>query len=190
MWTEIPAGTQWYEVGLDEHDLSRMRVFPRAQWRRVADGDFRLEHILAGMRDRKETLDASFLSKVEAIGKRFGDETYPAGTVILVGVDENGPLTALDGNHRLVASLLSEMAPAKLRFLCGLSPLMSECCWYNTNLTNLFRYGRNVLRHVHRNLKAEAQALLGAEEWVGLPGRDHGEIDPQPLTDMNDIRLS
>jgi anti-anti-sigma regulatory factor len=34
-----------------------------------------------------------------------------------------------------------------LQFLCGLSPRMKECCWHNTNLATLFRYGRNVMKN-------------------------------------------
>jgi hypothetical protein len=83
------------------------------------------------------------------------------GAVILIGLNESEPLTILDGNHRLVAAVLSSFGGLnKIRFLCGLSPRMTECCWYNTNLVTLFRYGRNVLAHVIRNPETELARLL------------------------------
>ena len=38
MWRgELPADNpQWWEVQIEPQDLERVRVFPRAQWRRVA----------------------------------------------------------------------------------------------------------------------------------------------------------
>jgi hypothetical protein len=81
--------------------------------------------------------------------------------VVLIGVAENEPITVLDGNHRLAAAMLSAPdAIGKLRFLCGLSPRMMECCWYNTNLVTLLRYGRNTLVHIVRDPEAELARLL------------------------------
>jgi hypothetical protein len=76
------------------------------------------------------------------------------GPVLLIGTSEDEHLTILDGNHRLVAAMLA--APSgvqRLRFLVGISPRMMECCWYNTNFSSLFRYGRNRLKHVVRPQK-------------------------------------
>ena len=71
------------------------------------------------------------------------------------------PLTVLDGNHRLAAAILKTPEKLdKLRFLCGLSPRMMECCWYNTNLANLFRYARNATMQAIRNPEAEISLLL------------------------------
>jgi hypothetical protein len=70
-------------------------------------------------------------------------------------------VTVLDGNHRLTAATLAEPPRLKnLRFLCGLSPRMNECCWHNSNLVTLFRYGRNVLSHAAHNPEAELAQLL------------------------------
>ena len=81
--------------------------------------------------------------------------------VILIGVNENEPVTVLDGNHRLTAAILASPSRLrKLRFLCGLSPRMTECCWYNSNLITLFRYGRNVLSHAVRNPESELARVL------------------------------
>jgi hypothetical protein len=81
--------------------------------------------------------------------------------VLLIGVNENEPLTVLDGNHRLVSSMLTcPQGTDRLRFLCGLSTHMTDCCWYATNLSTLFRYGRNVLKHLIRDPEAELERLL------------------------------
>src|SRR5215470_5604762 len=52
MWRELPPDTQWWEVELETEDLSRIKVFPRAQWRAVAQGDFRALHVAELMRRR------------------------------------------------------------------------------------------------------------------------------------------
>ncbi len=81
--------------------------------------------------------------------------------MLLIGVNENEPLTILDGNHRLVASMLtSPSRTERLRFLCGFSPRMTECCWYTTNFGTLCRYGKNVLMHLVRDHEAELERLL------------------------------
>ncbi|MEO8726815.1 MAG: hypothetical protein ABI383_11940, partial [Acidobacteriaceae bacterium] len=38
MWRELPSDTAWYEVEIEPADLSRIRVFPRAHWRRFSNG--------------------------------------------------------------------------------------------------------------------------------------------------------
>jgi O-antigen/teichoic acid export membrane protein len=161
LWKEIPDGTEWYEAELTYEDLVNVRAFPRAQWRKPAYGNFSMAKIAEGVRTRPDTLDEHFLAKIANIGDRIAKETTNFGSLILIGLNENEPLTVLDGNHRLVAAMLT--APQeieKLTFMCGLSPCMMECCWYNTNLGTLFRYGRNILLNMIRNPEAELARLL------------------------------
>jgi hypothetical protein len=161
LWNEIPVGTEWYELEIDEADLGQIRAFPRANWRKLARGNFSVTEIAETMRTRQHLVGDSFLSKMTAIGNRLQREETGFSPVILIGLDEREPLTVLDGNHRLVAAILgSPSSLKKLRFLCGLSPRMTECCWYNTNLLTLFRYGRNMLARVLRNPEAELAHLL------------------------------
>lgn len=161
LWRELPLTTEWFEVEVTESDLSNIRIFPRAQWRRVAHNNFSAPEIALGMRTRSHLLDQSFVSKVADIGRGLGRDVSSFAAVILIGINENEPLTVLDGNHRLIAAMLaSPMRLNSLRFLCGLSPRMSECCWYNSNLVTLFRYGRNVLTHAIRNPEADLARLL------------------------------
>jgi len=165
LWKEIPPDTEWYEVDVNEADLRGIRVFPRAQWRRLADGNFSIVRIVESIRRRQYALDPAFLAKIAGIRDRLIQEDARVAAVILIGVNENEPLTILDGNHRITSALLASPHMLKrLRFVCGLSPHMSECCWYNTNLGTLLRYGRNMLSHVRRNPEAELARLLQTPE--------------------------
>jgi O-antigen/teichoic acid export membrane protein len=161
LWKEIPPGTEWFEVEVQEADLGQIRVFPRAQWRKLGRGNFSLPEILKGMRTRQHSVDEAFLSKIAAIRKRLRQKDSGPGAVILIGINETEPMTVLDGNHRLVSAMLeSPHRLHKLRFMCGISPRMSECCWYNTNFVTLMRYGRNVLTHAARDPQAELERLF------------------------------
>ena len=161
LWREIPQDTEWYDVEITTDDLSNVRMFPRAQWRKVANGRFSTLQIADGMRKGRDRLDAAFVTKIHAIGRRFDRQDPELGAVLLIGVNEAEPLTVLDGNHRLMAAILrSPDAIRKLRFICGLSPRMTECCWYRTNLMTLFRYAKNVLTHSTRNPAVELSRLL------------------------------
>jgi O-antigen/teichoic acid export membrane protein len=161
LWKEIPKGTEWYEVEVKEQDLDHIRVFPRAQWRKLARGNFSIREVAENLLENKNQVESSFLSKIASIEQELGDQGADFGAVILIGLDENRPLAVLDGNHRLVAAVLSN--PHKLhnlKFICGLSPRMAECCWYNTNLVTLFRYATNVLAQAMNNPEAELARLL------------------------------
>ena len=161
LWKELPENTEWFQVDITESDLDNIRIFPRAQWRRIADGCFSATEVADGMRQRPHLLETSFLAKVDAIGDQLRQPDPGLGAVILIGVSENEPLTVLDGNHRLIASMLcSPQRIKKLKFVCGLTPRMTECCWYNSNLMTLFHYARNVLTHTVRNPEAELARLL------------------------------
>ena len=161
LWKEIPQGTEWYEVEVKEQDLDHIRVFPRAQWRKLARGNFSIREVAENLLESKHTVESSFLSKIHSIGQELGQEDADFGAVILIGLNESRPLAILDGNHRLVAAVLS--SPHKLqnlKFICGLSPRMAECCWYNTNLVTLFRYATNVMAQAMNNPEAELARLL------------------------------
>jgi hypothetical protein len=161
LWKEIPPDTEWYEVEVEEADLNQIRVFPRAQWRKLGRGNFSMTEILRGMRTRQHAVDEAFLSKISAIRKRLRQKDSGPGAVILIGLNETEPMTVLDGNHRLVSAMLeSPHTLHKLRFMCGISPRMSECCWYNTNFMTLMRYGRNVLTQATRDPQAELARLF------------------------------
>jgi len=162
LWKEIPAGTEWYEAEVRENSLDQIRAFPRAQWRKVARGNYSVTDVADRIRKRENAVGSDFLAKIHAIRDRLVEESdTPAGAVVLIGLNESEPLTILDGNHRLVAAMLASPSRVQqLRFLCGLSPRMTQCCWYKTNPATLIRYGTNLLMHVLRDPEAELERLL------------------------------
>ncbi len=162
LWRELPPGTQWFEVEIERADLERIRVFPRAQWRRLARGNFGLTEVAQRVASGECTgfADEAFLLKLQQLRARL-EQGWQAGAILLIGLDQRGAFTLLDGNHRMVAALLaSPEALTRFRFFCGLSARMSECCWYETNVTTLARYGTNLVRYLVHDPQEELERLL------------------------------
>ncbi|MGH9503233.1 MAG: lipopolysaccharide biosynthesis protein [Terriglobales bacterium] len=162
LWRELPPNTQWFEVEIDRSELERIRVFPRAQWRRLARGNFGLtdvaQRIASG--ECNGAADEAFLLKIQQLRNRLEDG-WQAGAILLIGLDQRRALTLLDGNHRMVAAMLaSPETLSRFRFFCGMSPRMSECCWYETNVTTLARYGTNLVRYLVHDPQEELDRLL------------------------------
>jgi hypothetical protein len=84
--------------------------------------------------------------------------------VLLIGVDEDHPLTILEGNHRLAAAMLvsPRLVQTGFRMLCGLSPRMYESCWYDTNIPNLWTYLKNRLHNLV-DKEADVRRVLGSD---------------------------
>jgi len=151
MWRELPRDTQWWQVQIEPRDLELIRVFPRANWRRVARGNFQLSYIVETIRNgRFHGATREFITVIQSLSYRLRLE-FDNSSVLLIGVDENKPMTILEGNHRLTAALLASPAILQNRFrvLAGFSSHMTKSCWYETNLPNLWRYGLNRLRNIH-----------------------------------------
>lgn len=150
MWRELPDDTQWFEVKLTRSDLARIRFFPRAQWRRVAEGSYYVTDMVESLRVKwQESPEDEFFRKLDRITASV-QNSFEHPTVLLIGIDDRSPLTILDGNHRMAAAVLAQ-PPAdldRLKFICGLSPAMTRCCWYRTNVNTLSRYLTNLLRHI------------------------------------------
>jgi hypothetical protein len=162
LWEELPTQTEWHEVKVNEDALDLIRVFPRSEWRKLARSDYSVVRVTEGLRAGQHTLDDRFISKIATLGKQLSQGDGKFGTVILLGINERGPLTVLDGNHRLVAALLSSpVGLSKLRFMCGFSPRMTECCWYKTSPATLIRYGKHILARAVRDPKAELERIFG-----------------------------
>jgi O-antigen/teichoic acid export membrane protein len=145
LWRELPADTEWFQVEISTDDLKRIQVFPRAQWTRVARGNFSILKVAESIKRRRRAQDP-FVEKISDIREVLSEDVLSTGSVILIGLSDSDPLTVLDGNHRFVAAVL-EGKVERLTYICGLSTNMLQCCWYKTNFFNLVRYGRNLLRH-------------------------------------------
>jgi O-antigen/teichoic acid export membrane protein len=167
MWRELPADTQWYEVELTAKDLDRVRVFPRAHWRQIARGSFYVTDIVNRIREQSQTKgEDEFFSKIRLLGRLLSrDLTKP--TVLLIGLDEQGPLTILDGNHRIAAAMLASPGSVtdRFRFICGFSPSMTKCCWYQTNMGTLWRYAKNLVMHIAHDPTAEIGHYLESNPY-------------------------
>src|SRR5207248_8658885 len=101
MWRELPDDTQWFQVKLNGKDLERIRFFPRAQWRRVAEGSFYLTDMVECLRVKGEQFpEDEFFRKLRRMSTPV-QHSLVSPTVLLIGVDTTGPLTILDGNHRM-----------------------------------------------------------------------------------------
>jgi hypothetical protein len=150
MWRELPENTQWWEIELESQDLERVNVFPRAQWRRISDGNFQALHVAQRIREQvAEGKTSELLTKLHLMCSSMKLEG-PKSTVLLIGIDEHKPVTLLEGNHRFVTSLLlsREVMQRRLRLVCGFSPNMEECCWYKTDLANLLHYTKNRIKYM------------------------------------------
>ena len=165
MWRELPADTEWWVVQLEIADVARIRVFPRAQWRKIAAGSYQLGDIVQRIRSNHFGNGVRrFISKIQSLSYRLRRETDDS-SVLLIGIDERQPLTILEGNHRVVAALLAspDVLLSQFRVLCGFSPRMSESCWYDTNLSTLWRYFKHRLRNVV-DREADVELVLAAAE--------------------------
>jgi O-antigen/teichoic acid export membrane protein len=164
LWRELPQGTEWFKAGITPADLQRIRVFPRAHWRKLAGGDFRITQVAQRIIDERHGGRApdAFRAKIEELRTHFQTSgSVVPGAVLLIGLNESGPFTILDGNHRLLAAMLATpQAVDRLQFFCGLSPKMAECCWYQTNLITLLRYARNMIRQYVRGPEQDLARLL------------------------------
>jgi O-antigen/teichoic acid export membrane protein len=149
MWRELPASTKWFQVELSASDLDRVRFFPRAQWRREAKGSFYFKDVVERIRPQLEaTPRDAFFEKLRLLSFSMQDNLANP-TVLLIGIDDKSPLTILDGNHRMAAAMLGNATDqwGDFRFICGLSPDMTRCCWYYTNFNTLLRYLKNMVRY-------------------------------------------
>jgi O-antigen/teichoic acid export membrane protein len=153
LWRELPEDTQWWEVELRASDIRRLRVFPRDQWRGLAEGNFYLADMLDRIRERVESANQErFLKKLRSLSSGLErGENHSA--VLIIGVDDIGPLTIIEGNHRMAAATLVDPTAfyRRFRFLCGFSPRMTECCWYQTDLSTLWKYFKNYWTDLFEN---------------------------------------
>jgi len=165
MWRELPQDTQWWRVELDGDDLSRIRAFPRKQWRTFAAGNFYLNDMIDRIRRKVEAKDAnSFSVKMRGVTADL-EQKVVTNSVLLIGVDDYGPLTIIEGNHRMAAAMLIDPSTVHQRFsfYCGLSRRMTQCCWYQTDFATLSRYARNIVRYMFHDRDFVIQRSLRGE---------------------------
>lgn len=148
MWWELPEDRQWWEIEFEPEDVEQVSVFPRAQWRKIARGNFKALDVAARIRQLKETEPTEFIKKISDICANLSTD-HPQGMVVFLGLDEQQPVTLLEGNHRFMAALLAG-GPQHLRnarMVAVFSPQMEKCCWYKTSLFTLARCLKNRIKH-------------------------------------------
>jgi O-antigen/teichoic acid export membrane protein len=171
MWRELPKDTVWWEVELQPSDIARVRAFPRKQWRSFAAGSFYLTDMIERIRKRVQSREPDqFNLKMRAVVQDLDENVVP-DSVLLIGVDERRPLTIIEGNHRMAAALMlsPETAHRRFRFYSGLSPHMTQCCWYQTDLMTLSRYAKNIVRYMFQDRDYFIQRTLRGRLGVEVP---------------------
>ena len=175
LWRELPADTEWWQVELRTSDLPRIRVFPRNHWRRLANGNFYLTEMIDHIRARVGSHPSdTFVAKLRSLSDELASAPEHDSSVLLIGLDEEGPLTIIEGNHRMAAASLVSPQDIHLRFqfLCGFSPRMNECCWYQTDLSTLWRYARNFVAYLFEDpdivIEQASQARLSSDTRAGV----------------------
>jgi hypothetical protein len=166
LWREIPADTEWWEVELQSSDLRRIRVFPRDQWRKHSDRSYYLLDTAERIGSRISRSSDAFIDKLRSLRTELANapatEHGRRGTVLLIGLGEAGLLTIIEGNHRMTAAALVSPHDAHLhfRFLCGFSPHMMDCCWYQTDFSTLLRYAKNSVTWLFDNCQVVIDQAL------------------------------
>ena len=176
MWWELPEDRQWWEIDFSPEDVELVSVFPRAHWRKIAGGNFSALHVVERVRQLKETGSDEFLTKISDIASLLSTdgprEDVRHGMIILLGLDEDRPVTLLEGNHRFIASLLAG-GPNLLknaRMVAVFSPQMEKCCWYKTNFLTLARCLKNRIKHYWDRDTDLARLLAAGSVRVGFEG--------------------
>lgn len=176
LWREIPKDTSWYEVEVNQPEIDQICAFPRAQWRKLARGNYSITAVVGRLQKRRNSLPDQFLTKIDGIADDISRGRNGFGAIILIGRSDTGHLTVLDGNHRLVAALQSDPKRVEtLRFVCGLSRRMEQCCWYRTNMFTLIRYGWHGVVRTLRGREREIARIIEESEPVRASAELEGE---------------
>jgi hypothetical protein len=177
LWRELPRDTQWWEVELTPADVQRMRVFPRNQWLRYGAPNFLLGETAERIRGRiLSNSNDAFIDKLRSLSLEMKQDSV-FSSVILITIDEATPITIIEGNHRMTAASLGmpDEVHQRFRYLCGFSPHMAECCWYQTDVSTLWRYAKNTVSYY---LKHRRQ--IAAEISAGVLDETNGAKTARP----------
>jgi hypothetical protein len=178
MWWELPEDRQWWEIDFEKEDVEQVSVFPRAHWRKIARGNFKAVDVAARLRQLEQSAPDDFVKKISDICANLSSDV-PQGMVIFLGIDEERPVTLLEGNHRFIAALLAG-GPQHLRnarMVAVFSPQMEKCCWYKTNLRTLTRCLKNRIQH-HWDRDTDLARLLQATAGTENLGAFAGSTRP------------
>jgi len=108
-----------------------------------------------------------FMRKIMALSTYLQTQ-HDDSTIILITVDPAHPMTLIEGNHRMTAAMLAgtDVVLSQFRYVCGFSPHMDKCCWYQTNFGNLSRYAFKRLRLLVQDQEDDIQRWVAARQSV------------------------
>ncbi|MGA2988914.1 MAG: hypothetical protein ABSD88_00465 [Candidatus Korobacteraceae bacterium] len=158
VWHDLPRDTQWWEVRVESADLDLIRVASRPEWTRLANGSMLIKDVAERIRSGR--FDGNSIRKVQDMAYCLRQSVHRS-SVVLIGVDEGKPLTILEGNHKLLATVVVSHEPAswRLRVIAGFSARMDECCCYEPRLSNRWRLFKS--RLTNRNIPGKPVLDLG-----------------------------
>jgi hypothetical protein len=174
LWRELPPDTVWWEVKLRNEDLARIRAFPRNDWRRFAKDGLSLLAVVQNIGRRPAALPRDpFIVKLQEIKAALRDQQAPR-SILLIGENREGPLTIIEGNHRMAAGVLldPDSTVQRFRFYCGLSAAMTQCCWYETDLRSLLRYAFHRIWYVGDDRGSRLPSEFSARPIAQEPSRE------------------
>jgi hypothetical protein len=153
LWRELPNDTQWWEIVLTPQDILQLQSFPRNEWKRFTGESFRLMEMVSRLEEELASGQQNrTLQKLSEIACDLREGNVP-NAVLLIGIDDRHPLTIIEGNHRMMAAMLSmpESAHQRFRFYCGFSPRMDSCCWHKTDLRSVVRFVQHTIWYLFRD---------------------------------------
>jgi hypothetical protein len=179
MWNQLPPDTRWWEVRLETRDLDRLDVFARTHWRKIGGRSCRLAHVVERMRNGDFSgtyviggtahggVEVSRVGDVVTAVKDFSRELAQrndSSAAVLIGIDDEKPVSILEGNHRFAAALLHspDLLFRQFRVFYGESPAMTKCCWYGApTAANMARYAAKRWKHLG-NPEANVDRLVAS----------------------------
>ncbi len=150
LWRELPHDTEWWEVELQPHDLDRIRIFPRNHWRKLAEKSYYLPDVVESVRKRLRSGPQDLpIAKLQSLSEQIAAGGGAPSSVLIIGLDQSGPFTIIEGNHRMTAAglALGGEIYQGYRYYCGFSRNMTSCCWYQTDFSTLAKYACNLMVH-------------------------------------------
>jgi len=163
-WKELPKDVNWFLAELQLQDVNRIRIFPRGHWPKLASGsNFSLSEIARNIHEQRFRAEvAKDVTAIHAIAYRMRQQTDTT-SVLLIGVDENKPLTIVEGNHRMIAAaLVSFDRVTRFTTYVGLSPAMTDCFWYRPTINNMLRHACRRLLHIEPDFVRELKQRWAA----------------------------
>lgn len=154
-WNELPPDVSWFRIQLEPDDMERIRVFPRGHWPKLTtDSSFSIGDVAHNIRHRRFGIDnEDDVIIIHSIARRLRRQ-WDGSSVLLIGVDDEQPLTILEGNHRIIAAALNSLESICIfRAYVGFSPAMTNCFWYQTTRENM-------IRHLYRRLRQMRPGFL------------------------------